>query len=141
MHHFTSMSQIICHAHLTHQGREKQTKPKSFDISPVVRCFYETNSPLALCIVSIQEQFLTKSGLQWRAYGRLKTQILNLIFPETNNGESHGFAHDQKQHVELQVSSMCVEPSRGAKLERMTSPMESASVNLPKVFLNEARSK
>ena len=87
MHHFTSMSQIICHAHLTHQGREKQTKPKSFDISPVVRCFYETNSPLALCIVSIQEQFLTKSGLQWRAYGRLKTQILNLIFPETNKAK------------------------------------------------------
>ena len=26
---------------------------------------------LALCMVSIQEQFLIKSGLQWRSYGRL----------------------------------------------------------------------
>ena len=38
---------------------------------------------MALCMVSIQERFLIKSGLWWRVYGTLKTSnncLLNLLW-------------------------------------------------------------
>jgi hypothetical protein len=56
-----------------------------YHLFEVKKCFFKVFflKILALCMVSIQERFLIKSGLWWRAYGSSFSKVLNPLWDQS----------------------------------------------------------